>query len=79
MAVWIYKRDVLHWFVHKDSDCVSCEDEDGYTALQHAVKNGHEDVTVLLLAAGADPHLKGPEGSASEMAKKYKQLEHLFE
>jgi ankyrin repeat protein len=41
---------------------VNATDNDGLTALHHAISEGHGDAAILLLKAGADPEKKDGDG-----------------
>lgn len=64
----------------KEEGWVLDRDENGWTPLAEAIRNGHTEVVGLLLSRGADPHLllgkDGTDGSLMYMAKEELGDEH---
>ena len=49
-----YEKAILTLLLDKGAD-INCQDNDGFTALALAVKNGYEDICLFLVERGANP------------------------
>ena len=52
-------RDIVKELI-KSGAKLDTADSDGYTALMHATRHQHEEISKLLLEAGADPYVRNP-------------------
>lgn len=60
---------ILKILLEEGKSPVDTQDNDGLTALHHAISEGHGDVAIQLLKAGADPLKRDNEGKyAIELA-----------
>ena len=76
-AVWRHNTELIAWLLKQEGIELDNLNVDGYTPLMIAVEHGREDIVDILLAAGANPHVKNKDGlDATSIADRVIQMQH---